>query len=65
MADRITPYLDGGSIEDRIDEIVVTAPSDIHLEMMDKGLAWMRVGDDVFWIEAKKGGQLYVRKGHD
>ncbi len=62
MADRITPY-NVGSIHERIDEIVVTKPHSIHLEMMDKGVAWMRVGDDVFWIEAKKGGQLYVRKG--
>jgi hypothetical protein len=54
MTDRITPYKDGGSIQDRIDEIVATAPpAGVHFEMMDNGRAWIRIGREIFWIEAK------------
>jgi hypothetical protein len=53
LPDRITPYKDGGSIEERIDEIVATS-KDFHLEMMDEQVAWMRVGEAVFTIHVKK-----------
>lgn len=51
--DRITPYKDGGSTEERIDEIVALKGS-VHIEMMDNGSAWMRIGRDIFWIDARK-----------
>ena len=62
MEDRTTPYK-VGSTKQRIDEIVISDPKDLHLEMMSDAVAWMRVGDRVFWIEAKQGRQLYIREG--
>lgn len=53
MTDRITPYKEGGSIEDRIDEIVQLGGR-VHFEMMDNGDGWLRIGDEVFWVSAKK-----------
>lgn len=55
---RITPYNDKCTIAERIDEIVV-GPL-VHIEMMDGQSAWMRIGDEVFWIHAKKD-KLIIR----
>jgi hypothetical protein len=38
MSDRITPYAEGGSIKERIDEIRLTGV-DVHLEMLDEDAA--------------------------
>jgi hypothetical protein len=54
MADRITPYSDGGSIEDRIDEIVQTGV-DVHFEALDESIAMLIVGRYHFRVEARKG----------
>lgn len=61
MDDRITPYKDGGRIDERIDEIVVSI-ADVHIEMMGNDSAWMRIGDEVFWVHAKKN-KLVIRHG--
>lgn len=60
MSDRITPYRPGGDIKERIDEIVVGR--DVHIEMMDGQSAWMRIGDEIFWIRIKKQS-LYIYHG--
>ena len=61
MSDRITPYDEGGSVKDRIDEIV-QLDAKVHIEMMDEESAWMRIGNEVFWIRADNG-KLIIR--HD
>jgi hypothetical protein len=58
-ADRITPYKEGGNVEQRIDEIVAL-DAKIHIEMMSGQSAWMRIGNDIFWIEARKNS-LFIR----
>lgn len=58
MADRITPYEVGGKIEDRIDEIVLTGV-DAHVEMLDKHIACMWLGDRMFTIYASRK-KLYI-----
>jgi hypothetical protein len=55
MADRVTPYKAGGDISDRIDEIVITSPAFVHLEMMDRDRCWLGIGDAHFWIRAENG----------
>lgn len=60
MSDRITPYKAGGDIEKRIDEICMTA-RDVHVEMMNRNDAWMRIGEDVFWIHATPEKGLVIR----
>ena len=48
-------------IDDLIDEAVVThLPDGAHVEMMSDEAAWMRLGEEVFWIWAKKG-KLFIR----
>lgn len=54
MGERITPYRNGMSVEERIDEIVARGVN-VHFEMMDGGLAFLMVGGDAFWLRAKKG----------
>jgi hypothetical protein len=58
VADRITPYKEGGSVEDRIDEIVMHG-ADIHFEMMDNSGAYVGITDKKgtyhrFWFGAVK-----------
>lgn len=60
MSERITPYKDGGRVDERIDEIVLHNLNSVHIEMMDGGTAWMRLGNEVFWINAIKG-KLVIR----
>lgn len=52
--DRITPYREGGSIEERIDEIVQTG-ADVHFEMMGEDTATLWIGDRLFNVFAEKG----------
>lgn len=58
MTDRITPYEEGGDIEDRIDEIVL-AGVDVHIEMLDKHIACMCLGERMFTIYASRK-KLYI-----
>ena len=53
MAD-ITPYDDGGTIENRIGEIVAKVV-DVHFQMLAEDSAFMAVGPDTF--------RLFVRNG--
>jgi hypothetical protein len=62
MADRITHRDEGrpAELDEFIDEIVVTQPDSVHVEMMSEHSAWMRIGEHVFWLMALKG-ELYIR----
>ena len=58
IPDRITPYKEGGKIEDRIDEVVIHE-ADVHFEMMNAGSAFLSIKDKRgvlhnFWFIAKK-----------
>ena len=62
MAERTT--FNNDSEPDVIDEIVRDATS-LHIEQMDKSCYWMRVGEQIFWIKAHKGGQCKITQGDD
>ena len=61
MTDRITPYKEGGSIRERIDEIVAENAS-VHFEMMCDDAAFMTITSGSverrFWLGVK--GQAIV-----
>lgn len=61
MPDRITPYHDGGKVEDRIDEILIESPTVVHIEAMSSIRSFLLVGEQRFWIEAVRG-DLIIRK---
>ena len=56
--ERITPYDHSCTIGQRIDEIVATG-ANVHIEMMDEGIAWMQIGDDIYTIYVERG-QLFI-----
>jgi hypothetical protein len=62
MTPRITPYTAGGSIAERIDEILIEQPSVVHIEHMSGVAAYMLIGERRFWIEARSSGQLVIRE---
>ena len=62
MTDRITPYREGGSIRERIDEIVAENAS-VHFEMMDSKRAFMSVtsnGIERQYCLVSEGGELIM-----
>lgn len=62
MTPRITPYTAGGSIAERIDEILIEQPSVVHIELMSASSAFAQLGEHRIWIEARRGQQLVIRK---
>lgn len=62
MPDRITPYEPGGSVEDRIDEVVRTGV-DVHIEMLSGSLAWVQIGKEILFFQAQRGQRLVLRYG--
>lgn len=58
MTNRIKPFLPGGDITKRIDEIVLTGAT--HLEMLDDETACLWIGNYMFSISAGKRRQLIV-----
>lgn len=61
MTPRITPYTAGGSVAERIDEILIEQPSVVHIEMLRASSAFAQLGEQRFWIEARRG-DLIIRK---
>lgn len=58
MSDRITPYKEGGKVEERIDEVVMRG-ADVHFEMMNGHTAFLSLTDKKgvyhgFWFRAHK-----------
>jgi hypothetical protein len=54
MAERITPFVDGGSIGERIDEIVLSNV-DVHFEALGEDFAMLVIGTRHFCVEARRG----------
>jgi hypothetical protein len=56
--ERITPYGDSYTINQRVDEVVAHG-KDVHIEMLSEDCAFMAVGADIFTIYVK-GGKLFI-----
>lgn len=57
-ADRITPFDETCTVEERIDEIVATGV-DVQIEMLGEDCAFMSVGTDTFAIYVDRG-KLFI-----
>lgn len=57
MSDVVEIRLDD---KDRIDEVLASG-ADIHIERMDRGVFWFRIGECHFWMRSK--GKISLEEG--